>query len=373
MSGIYIHIPYCKQACHYCDFHFSTNTQNASEMVDAMCNEIKIKKDFLDGKPVETIYFGGGTPSLLPVSLIEKLLNELAKVHPLDLKEVTLEANPDDVSKEKLKDWKALGFDRLSIGIQSFDAEALRYMNRCHDEKEAERSVKTAQDFGFENLNLDLIFGIPTIAPETSLHDLEKIIALNPYHIASYCMTIEEKTVFGNKYSKGDLIPVSENEACDLYQIIANRLSEVGFDHYEISNFGLPNYYAKHNLSYWEDKKYIGLGPSAHSYDGLSRYINTRNNQKYIHQITTGLSFFETEKLSPENMINEHIMTKLRTMWGIDIKNFIALFGINAYEKLLNSGEKWINEAYLSIDSQKIIVNKKGKLLVDSICQDLFH
>jgi oxygen-independent coproporphyrinogen III oxidase len=373
MSGIYIHIPYCKQACHYCDFHFSTNTNNASEMLEAMCKELVVKKDFLDNSLIETIYFGGGTPSFVTSKFLEKIIATIEKNYTLDLKEITLEANPDDVSKEKLKDWQQIGFNRLSIGIQSFDSEVLNYMNRCHNGKDAERAVKTAQDIGFDNLNLDLIFGTPNFNPEISLKDLEKIIELEPKHIATYCMTIEEKTVFGKKYSKGELIPFPDEDASALYQKICDRLLYKGFDHYEISNFSVPNYHSKHNLSYWEDKKFIGIGPSAHSFDGEKRYVNTNNNQKYIHQLSNGLLFFETETLSPENKINEFIMTKLRTKWGINHKKFIALFGLSAHDKLLELGEKWAKEEHLIIDKEKIVLSKSGKLFADSICEDLFQ
>lgn len=373
MSGIYIHIPFCKQACHYCDFHFSTSLKNIDDLVDTMCLELHKKKDFngINDK-IETIYFGGGTPSILNKKQLEKILNTIHKNYTIDLKELSLEANPDDINKEKIKDWLSLGIERLSVGIQTFDSATLKFLNRCHNEEEAIRSVQLCKELGIENLNLDLIFGIPESDDNLFRHDLKKIIDLNPNHVSTYCLTIEEKTVFGKQHKKGILKSFPDENASSQYLEICETLISKGFDHYEISNFGKPGFYSKHNLSYWQNKTFIGVGPSAHSYDGKNRYINISSNAKYIYKISNDLDFFETEALGPENIYNEQILTKLRTMWGIDLEKIKNDFGQDQLNKLHKLATKWIISNDLVLEENKLVLTKKGKLFADSICGDLF-
>lgn len=338
-----------------------------------MCLELHKKKDFngINDK-IETIYFGGGTPSILNKKQLEKILNTIHKNYTIDLKELSLEANPDDINKEKIKDWLSLGIERLSVGIQTFDSATLKFLNRCHNEEEAIRSVQLCKELGIENLNLDLIFGIPESDDNLFRHDLKKIIDLNPNHVSTYCLTIEEKTVFGKQHKKGILKSFPDENASSQYLEICETLISKGFDHYEISNFGKPGFYSKHNLSYWQNKTFIGVGPSAHSYDGKNRYINISSNAKYIYKISNDLDFFETEALGPENIYNEQILTKLRTMWGIDLEKIKNDFGQDQLNKLHKLATKWIISNDLVLEENKLVLTKKGKLFADSICGDLF-
>jgi oxygen-independent coproporphyrinogen III oxidase len=342
-------------------------------MVDSICKELVIKSLIKNKQSIETIYFGGGTPSVLSNDSLIKIINTINNNFQVTNPEITIECNPDDLNSERLKHLKSIGFNRLSIGIQSFNDNALKFMNRCHTGKEAEFSVKSAQDMGFENINLDLIFGIPSFDKEVLYTDLEKIISLTPKHISTYCMTIEEKTVFGSQFKKGLLSPCSDDISSQLYNDISARLTAEGFDHYEISNFGKPNYYSKHNLSYWQDKVFIGVGPSAHSFDGEKRFINVANNTKYIQLISNNKEYFEIEELSTENKANEYIMTKLRTMWGIDLVEFNKKFKSDWTKDLELNAQKWINSNDMINIDNHLLLSQQGKLLADSICADLFY
>src|SRR5690606_31556308 len=279
MAGIYIHIPFCKQACHYCDFHFSTNTTIREALVHALAAELRMQKDYLDGEAVETIYFGGGTPSILPIDELAFLLGQVRDTFTVTAgAEVTLEANPDDLSAEYLRNLYAIGFNRLSIGIQSFDDRVLRFLNRAHTAIAATTAVAEACRAGFNNMSIDLIFAIPDVSAEEWKRNIHQALALGPEHISAYGLTIEARTVFGNWMAKGRLRPVDEALAAHQLEMLMDELRTAGFHQYEISNFARPGYESRHNSSYWKGRRYLGIGPGAHSYDLVSRQYNVHNN-----------------------------------------------------------------------------------------------
>ncbi|HEY5823663.1 MAG TPA: radical SAM family heme chaperone HemW, partial [Cyclobacteriaceae bacterium] len=320
MAGIYIHIPFCKQACHYCDFHFSTNLDRREELVAALVHEIKLQANYLQHEVIDTIYFGGGTPSLLKAQEIETLLGAIHSQHSVNPKaEVTLEANPDDLKKVKLRELYSFGINRLSIGIQSFDDSILKFFNRAHNSEEAMQCIRDARHAGYQNLSLDLIYAVPGQDHNQWIKNIAKAIQLEPEHLSSYTLTIEEKTAFGKWAKTGKLKGVDEKFAAEEFEILMDELEKAGFEHYEISNFCLPGFQSKHNSNYWKQEKYLGIGPSAHSYDGDSRQFNVSNNALYQKSLNEGKVPFEVEVLSRENKINEYIFTTLRTSWGCQL------------------------------------------------------
>jgi len=315
MAGIYIHIPFCKQACYYCDFHFSTSLKYKDELIQALIKEIKLQKDYLAGETVETVYFGGGTPSVLNADEINILLNTITNLHTVSANaEITLEANPDDLSKEKLQALRQTSLNRLSIGIQSFFDEDLAWMNRAHRANEAESSVKRAQDTGFENITADLIYGYPLLTDQKWKYNLDKIFALDIPHVSSYSMTVEPRTALASFIKTKKQQPMDEQQSAEQFILLMDAMQAHGFEHYEISNFCKPGNYSRHNSNYWKGVKYLGLGPSAHSYNGETRQWNVANNAKYIVALEKSEIPAETETLSEANRLNEYIMTSLRTM-----------------------------------------------------------
>ncbi len=372
MSGIYIHIPFCVQACHYCDFHFSTNTKNKSLLVEMLCREIALRKDYLPSKTISTIYFGGGTPSLLEQVELEKIMQTIHRFFTIESSaEITLEANPDDLSKEKLYALKAAGINRLSIGIQSFDDGQLRYMNRAHEAFQAENAVKWAQEAGFANISIDLIYGIPSSDHSIWENDLTKAIALNVQHISSYCLTIEPSTVFGRRKEKGSLEPENEEYNAQQFELLIRRLEANNFEQYEVSNFAKPGYLSKHNSNYWNDEHYLGIGPGAHSYDGKSRQFNIENNAKYIDALTNETVPFTLEILDLKTKANEYIMTRLRTKWGVDTHLLSQKFGIS-FDNYKDIVEKYQKSGLLEYEKTTLKLTKKGLLFADKITEDLF-
>ena len=373
MAGIYIHIPFCKQACHYCDFHFSTNLGTRHELIGALFKEIELQKNYLQNEVIDTIYFGGGTPSLLQAKEIETLLNTIYSHHSVNPKaEITLEANPDDLSKGKIQELYSLSINRLSIGIQSFEDSVLKFFNRAHHAKEAIQCVEDARKAGFRNLSLDLIYAVPGQDHIQWMKNIEKAIQLGPEHISSYTLTIEEKTAFGKWAKAGKLKSVEEKFAAEEFEILMNHLEEAGYEHYEISNFCRPGFQSKHNSNYWKQAKYLGIGPSAHSYNGDSRQFNVSNNALYQQSLKKDEVPFELETLSRENKINEYIFTTLRTSWGCDFSYLKKAFG---YDLLL------IQSAYLhdltkqgliNLNQGTITLTRKGKFVADQIALDLF-
>ncbi len=371
MAGLYIHIPFCKKACNYCDFHFSTQLKNKAAMIDAICKEIKIKKNYAQAQNLSSIYLGGGTPSLLSEKELEKIIDCANKYFLLEDKiEVTLEANPDDINAASLKFLKKLGVNRLSIGLQSFNNEELKWMNRAHTAEESSVCVKMAQDNGFENISIDLIYGSKFQTVETWQNTLKKAIDLDVKHISSYNLTIEHKTALGLKHHKGLEPAINDELSSSQFLLLVETLNKANFIHYEISNFGRENYFAVHNSNYWLGQHYIGVGPSAHSFNGDSRQWNIKNNQQYIDKINSNESFFEIENLTIQNKYNEYILTRLRTIWGCDINEMKLIFG----KEITDHFENEINNKTMFVEEKNGIytLNNKGKLLADGIAADLF-
>ena len=318
MAGIYIHIPFCKQACSYCDFHFSTNISRKKEVLQALQLEMHGRANYLQGQTVETIYFGGGTPSLLTNEELQEIfagLNKQFKVSPNA--EITLEANPDDLNKSKLSELKSSPINRLSIGVQSFFDEDLKFMNRGHSAKEAFESLKNAQDVGFENLNIDLIFGGQTTSNKMWEQNLNHFFELQVSHLSAYSLTIEEKTALWAKINQGKVSAIDDYKNYEHYKMLQQAIDAHNFQQYEVSNYCNKENYSKHNTSYWFGINYLGLGPSAHSFNGKSRQWNVRNNIKYIKALKEGMPYFEQELLTEEDQYNEYLITSLRTKWGI--------------------------------------------------------
>jgi len=373
MAGLYIHIPFCKQACYYCDFHFSTNQSLKSELINHIAQELAIQKEYLQGEPLETIYLGGGTPSLLSAIDLEILFNAIHKHYQVkDNPETTLEANPDDLTPEKLQELAAMGVNRLSIGIQSFDEQILRFLNRAHTAQDALQCVANARTAGISNISIDLIYSIPGQGDELLKKNLAEAMALKPEHISAYSLTVEEKTVFGRWASHGKLKAMEEGLSALQFELVMNTLQECGYQHYEISNYCLPGFESKHNTSYWQQRKYLGVGPSAHSFDGESRQFNVSNNHAYIKALREGKIPFEREVLTVENKINEYIFTSLRTDWGCNLTYLVTQYDYD----LIKMNESYLNQLkeanLIQLIENNIMLTTAGKLLADKISSDLF-
>lgn len=372
MAGIYIHIPFCKQACYYCDFHFSSYLALKDELIDALVQELEWQKDFFN-TPVETIYFGGGTPSLLNAGDLEKIFSVIYKNYTLiQHPEITLEANPDDMSPDNLKTWAGFKVNRLSMGIQSFDDKILRYLNRLHTSDEAIKSYYQARSLGFENINCDLIFAIPGQSTDVLQKDLAMMMELQPEHISAYCLTIEERTVFGNWLKKKKFTQVEEENAVEQMEEVWDFLIERGYEQYEISNFCRNNLYSKHNSSYWKDKVYLGVGPGAHSYDGLNRFFNIHNNNLYIKSMKQGKIPLSWNNLTLEDRINEYVLTSLRTKWGCDLNYVNETHGRNLMREKTTAIEILCKDNLIQNEENILLLTKQGKLLADFVSSKLF-
>lgn len=372
MAGIYIHIPFCKQACHYCDFHFSTSMAKKDVMISALKKEMVLRKKEFKDQVVETIYFGGGTPSVLETSEINDLINTVYSNYQVtENPEITLEANPDDLTNEKIKQLSDSSINRLSIGIQSFYDEDLKLMNRAHNAQEAVECIKEANRY-FDNISIDLIYGIPDMTNERWKYNIEKALSFGIPHISSYALTVEPKTALANFIKKGTVKPVDDEVAQAHFNMLYDILINEGYDCYEVSNFGKPGYYSKNNTAYWQGKKYIGIGPSAHSYDGERRGWNINNNPKYLKAIEKGELPMEIEILSEVDKYNEYLMTGLRTSWGVSLMKIRCDFGKQYLNYMNTQAEKYLSQDLLYIDGDKLVATKKGKFLVDGIASDLF-
>jgi len=372
MSGIYIHIPFCKQACHYCDFHFSTNLKKKDEMVLALAKEIELRKNEFKDEIVETIYFGGGTPSILQIADLRFLIDEVYRNYKVvENPEITVEANPDDLTENRIIELSKNKVNRLSIGIQSFFEDDLKMMNRAHNAEEAKKCLETATQY-FDNISIDLIYGVPEMSNEKWLQNIETALSFGVPHISSYALTVEPKTALHSFIQKG-IIPKPDDEvAQEHFHILIDRLSENGFIHYELSNFGKENYFSKNNSSYWLGKKYIGIGPSAHSYDGKNRGWNVSNNSLYIKSIQENKLPIEIETLTKTDRYNEYIMTGLRTIWGVSLERVEQEFGKTYLDYLNRQAAKFIEDHLLFVDDNILRTTKKGKFLSDGIASDLF-
>ncbi|MEM7483868.1 MAG: radical SAM family heme chaperone HemW [Bacteroidota bacterium] len=372
MSGIYIHIPFCKQACHYCDFHFSTQMGKKEAMVKALQKEMELRKDEFKDELVETIYFGGGTPSVLTtVEMADLIKTVYANYAVVENPEITLEANPDDLTEDKILELNQSPINRLSIGIQSFFDEDLKLMNRAHSSDEAIRSLSMATHY-FKNCSIDLIYGIPGLDNKRWKANIEKALSFGLPHISSYALTVEPRTALKKFIEKGIVDAVDDDQAQEQFYILADILGAHDFVNYEISNFGKEGFFSKNNTSYWKGKKYMGIGPSAHSFDGRNRGWNIRNNIKYIKALQQGELPLEIETLTKRDRYNEYVMTGLRTIWGVSLNRVKEDFGTKYLEYLNQQSEKYVEQHLLFVDQGKLMATKKGKFLVDGIASDLF-
>lgn len=371
MSGIYLHIPFCKQACTYCDFYFSTSITNKDAVIDAMLKELDLRKNYLEEKSLTSVYFGGGTPSLLSHHDFARVFEKLKEHFTFGVNaEVTLEANPDDINRESLKAWRKLGINRLSIGLQSFNDDELTWMNRAHSAAESLSSVKMAQEQGFDNITIDLIYGSKFQTLRSWEDTLHRAIALNTQHISAYNLTIENKTVLGVNYKKGKEPAVNDELSGAQFALMTDVLGKAGFMHYEISNFAKQGFFAKHNSNYWLQKHYLGIGPAAHSFNGNSRQWNINNNNHYIKALGQDTSFFEKEELSLNERYNEYVLTRLRTIWGCDLHDIENLFG----EELLSHFKKVAAQEINHLQENAGIFTLKpaSKFLADGVAADFF-
>ena len=370
--GIYIHIPFCRKACHYCNFHFSTNISYIDRMVDAICREIELTTDFLTDKDLNSIYFGGGTPSVLTSDQLERIFIVLKQYYNWNEQcEITLEANPDDMNIDKMQSWLSLGINRLSVGIQSFDDEDLNFMNRSHNAAEAISCLQLARGVGFRQFSLDLIYGSPTTDMNKWQQNIEIALSLHPEHISAYSLTVEEKTALHHQVKTGKAQAPDDSLSSEQFAVLISRLNQEGYIHYEISNFAKEGHFAKHNSSYWKNKPYLGIGPSAHSYTCHLRRWNIANNQKYMSSIESGVIPSESEFLSIEDRYNEMVMTGLRTMWGVDIKSIRDLgpqFETH-FKRVIDSG---IVENMIICDEGVFTLSEQGKHFADRVAMEFF-
>jgi len=373
MAGIYLHIPFCKQACNYCDFHFSTSLKMKASFVDALLTEIELRKSVFDQQTINSIYFGGGTPSLLSEEDLTRIFETLFtsfRVSPLA--EITLEANPDDLSPDKIKVLKNTPINRLSIGIQSFRDEDLRFMKRAHNAKEALSSIKSCKQAGFTNLSVDLIYGTPGMDTSAWLENLNIAFDLDIPHISSYALTVEPNTELHHQILHQKVSNVDENQSAAQFELLTSQMKRNGYEQYEISNFCKPGAYSKHNSSYWKKDMYLGLGPSAHSFYDNKRLWNVSNNTKYVKSLAQNLLPLQEEVLSLEDRYNEYVMTSLRTRWGCSIAEIETNFSSELAAYFRNEIELYVSTQNVLVKNEVYYLSEKGKLLADKIASDLF-
>lgn len=372
MAGIYIHIPFCKQACHYCDFHFSTSLKKKEEMLAAIRKELFLRKDELAGEHIETIYFGGGTPSILAVDEINRLIDTVYQQYTVvEQPEITLEANPDDLDAATIQRLAQSKVNRLSIGIQSFGEEDLKMMNRAHNAQEAISCLQEVVKY-FDNISIDLIYGIPNLSNERWIENIQRILDLGIPHISCYALTVEERTALNKLIQKGVIPSPKEEVAHAHFMLLIEKLRANGYIHYELSNFAKPGYYSKNNSAYWLGKKYVGIGPSAHSFDGRYRSWNISNNPLYIKAIEAGELPSEIEELSVVDRYNEYVMTGLRTIWGVDLTRVSNEFGATFHDYLVQESASFIADGLMQQQANILTITDKGKFLSDGIASDLF-
>lgn len=372
MAGIYLHIPFCRQACHYCNFHFSTSLQYKNDVVDALLKEMEARKDYIRNEQIQTIYFGGGTPSLLTEDELGRILNRLHTLFSITPDaELTLEANPDDMAVPgRLTAWRQAGINRLSIGIQSFYEEDLRWMNRVHNARQALESIRQARDAGLDNISIDLIYGTPGLSDEGWKKNVEQAFQLEIPHLSCYALTVEPRTALDTMIRQHKKKDVDPDDQARQFLLLMDWTAAAGYEHYEISNFSLPGRRSRHNTSYWQGKPYLGLGPSAHSYDGAaSRQWNIANNALYIKD---PISQIEKETLTPTQQLNEFIMISLRTMEGLDLDAVTTRWDTHKTQTLLTQAEPYIREGKMILKHGNLALTRNGKLLADGIAAALF-
>ena len=373
MAGIYIHIPFCSSKCNYCNFYSVASSKHLDAYVPALLKEIALQQPYLEKEPIETIYIGGGTPSLLGYTQLASILEKLNKTFEIKLDaEITIEANPNDLNASKIKDFKKLFINRLSIGIQSFFEEDLKYLHRLHSPSQAETAVKRSQDAGFENISIDLIYGIPTLSDENWEKNLHYSFSLYVPHISAYSLTVETNTALNKLITKGKLTPVNEEQSINHFKALMQQTRENDFLHYEVSNFCKKDYFSKHNSNYWKGIKYLGLGPSAHSYNKVERQWNISDTQKYIEHLDSNKLLFEKEVLSETDKLNEYIMTSLRTMWGCDLDYIETYFGISEKTRLEKKSVQFIDDKKMINQKNHLILSDEGFLFADGIAAELF-
>ncbi len=380
MSGIYIHIPFCRQACHYCNFHFSVSQRNINPFLTALLKEVEMREHFFkepsgSEKPViESVYVGGGTPSVLTTKSLDAILNKVSRYFNITRDaEITVETNPDDLNLNMLKEYKAIGVNRVSIGTQSFHKSDLRYMNRIHSPEQALESIVNSKKAGFDNITIDLIYGTPRLSDLLWQKNLERVVEFDIPHVSSYALTVEPKTPLEYMIRKGKASPVDEEQSARQFELMLQVLQQHGYLHYEISNFARPGYFSRHNLLYWTGASYLGLGPSAHSHLPGKRSWNVSNTTAYIRSINDGILPQETELLSETQQFDEYVMTSLRTMWGCNLKYIKEKWGEHFDKKLEHQAEKHIRNGMLIKKEGHLILSDRGKLFADGIASDLFR
>jgi len=372
MAGIYLHIPFCKTRCIYCDFYSTTRSEMTDRYVSALCRELELRKSYLDNEPVETIYFGGGTPSQLSKENFEKIFETIEREYNLEqCREITLEANPDDLTPEYIKMLASLPFNRISIGIQTFNEQTLRLLKRRHTAGQAISAVKECRIAGFQNISIDLMYGLPGETPESWKADLEQAISLNVEHISAYHLIYEEGTPLYEMLQKNKVEEVDEESSLDFFALMIDRLTKAGFQHYEISNFCKPDMYSQHNSSYWTGKKYLGCGPSAHSFNGSTRQWNVSSLDKYIAGIEKGIPDFDIEELDATTRYNDFVITSLRTMWGLSLNRLEEEFGTEFKQYCLENAQTYLDSGKLEIRDNTLFLSKEGIFISDGIMSDL--
>lgn len=372
MAGIYIHVPFCKTRCIYCDFYTRTDISPKHNYISALCEEIKLRKDYIAGEDIRTIYFGGGTPSQLSREDFNRVFETIYREFQVDSNaEITMEANPDDLTPQYLKTIRELPFNRLSIGIQSFDDEELKFLKRRHSARKAIEAVKLSQALGYDNISIDLMYGLPNQTMKIWEKNLNTAIELNIQHISSYHLIYEQGTKLYRLFKMGDVTPVDEDLSVDMFSVMIDRLTSTGFDHYEISNFARNGLYSRHNSSYWLGEKYLGLGPAAHSYNGQNRAWNIASISKYIEGIGKNSSYLEIEYLDENTRYNDFILTGIRTKWGVDLSKLESRFGLKMKNFCLQNAQKYINRNFLSLDNNILKLTRKGIFISDGIMSDL--
>ena len=374
MAGIYIHIPFCKKRCIYCDFYSTTQSNRIDEYIDALCKELEMRKDYLNGEEIETIYFGGGTPSQLGKSHFDDIFKSIKQFYTIAKDaEITIEANPDNLSEEYVKMLSELPLNRISIGIQTFNDDTLKLLNRRHNSQQAIDAFNRCRKHGFKNISLDLMYGLPGESLESWKSDLSIITKLNPEHISAYHLIYEEGTKMWELKESHDVKEVSENMSVEMFSTLIETLKESGYEHYEISNFSKPYLYSRHNSSYWKGVKYLGCGPSAHSYDQISRQWNIASLDRYIEGINSGKADYEIEKLDITTQYNEFVITSIRTMWGMDLSILKEKFGVALYDYAMKMSEENIKKGYLEVADNKLKLTKEGIFISDGIMSDLLQ
>lgn len=375
MAGIYIHIPFCRKACTYCNFHFSTSLTQKAALVDALLNELESRKDYLQGGKIHTLYLGGGTPSLLSYDELSRVFDVIARYYDIDaLQECTLEANPDDLTGAYLKSLSSTPVNRLSIGVQSFHDADLVYMNRAHSAQQAEYALKAAQDKGFEQLTIDLIYGTPGLSDTGWMENLAKVQSLSIPHFSAYALTVEEGTALHHAIRHKKQVPVDADQSARQMELLMQFAPQFGFEQYEISNFAAGGHYALHNTNYWRGVPYLGIGPSAHSFDGRNRLSNIANNVAYIKACASGdlSEMQETDILSEQDRLNEYMMTSLRTQWGCDLSKIEAEWGKDSVLAIKASSQPFIEKNWLLLRENRLLLTLSGKLFADHIAASLF-